>query len=236
MKLLALEAGGAVLSAALFENGHAVGEAFLRAPQRQTEQLAPLVDGLLRRHQWRPADLEALACGKGPGSFTGLRSSMAFGVGCALAVEGLRLVPVSTLYAWAEAFCPSDASQAMVCLDGRRSQVFRGVFRREAGGWTDTLMPALVDRIFALGERKNYPDAALLSDLTSLGPWTPHPIAMDSAALALAVGRLACAILASKAEPEVWEPEYLRRSEVEILWERLHPPAPIARPGPVGAA
>jgi tRNA threonylcarbamoyladenosine biosynthesis protein TsaB len=230
MKLLALEAGGPVLSAALFENSRAVGQAWLRAPQRPTEQLAPLVDTLLRRHHWRPAQVRAVACGNGPGSFTGLRSSMAFGAGWALASEGLLLVPVPTLRAWAEAFCPPQERQALVLLDGRRSQVYRGLLHREAGGWADVVKPALMDLAAALGEPRAVQEAALISDLGYLSP-EAEPLNLDSAALALAVGRLACRTLQAGGTPAPWEPEYLRRSEAELLWERLHP-----APGAVGAA
>ena len=230
MKLLALEAGGPVISAALFDNSRAVGQAWLRAPQRPTEQLAPLVETLLKRHHWRPSQLGALACGNGPGSFTGLRSSMAFGAGWAVAVEGLILVPVPTLRAWAEAFCPVQDQQALVLLDGRRSQVYRGLLHRDAGGWTDVLKPALMDLAAALSEPRPVQEAALISDLAYLSPES-DPLNLDSASLALAVGRLACRTLQAGGPPAPWEPEYLRRSEAELLWERLHP-----APGVAGAA
>jgi tRNA threonylcarbamoyladenosine biosynthesis protein TsaB len=225
VKLLALEAGGPLLSAALFEDSVPVGEAWLRAPQRQTEQLAPLVDALLREHRWRAADLDALACGRGPGSFTGLRSSMAFGAGLALAGRGLRLWPVATLRAWAEAFCPAETGQALVLLDGRRSQVYRGLLRRREGSWEDVLKPTLMDLSAALVERAAAPSAALIVDFVPLDGMAAAPPRPDSAALALAVGRLALRALGSGSVAPPWEPEYLRRSEAEILWERLHPSA-----------
>lgn len=231
MKLLALEAGGPLLSAALFEDSVPVGEAWLRAPQRQTEQLAPLVDALLREHRWRAGELGALACGRGPGSFTGLRSSMAFGAGLALAVGGLRLWPVATLHAWAEAFCPSETRQALVLLDGRRSQVYRGLLRRRDGAWEDALKPALVDLSAALVEHGATPGAALIGDFIPLTGPPPAPPRPDSAALALAVGRLAWRALESGSEAPPWEPEYLRRSEAELLWERLHPEPSKGDPG-----
>jgi tRNA threonylcarbamoyladenosine biosynthesis protein TsaB len=226
MKLLALEAGGPVLSAALFEDGEARGQAWLRAPQKPAEHLAPMVEGLLRGQGWKASALDALACGQGPGSFTGLRCSMAFGAGWAAAKEGLRLVAVPTLRAWAEAFCPADLDLALVLLDARRAQVYRALLRREGKGWTDALKPCLMDLNLALEEGKQGPPSALLGDLASLPHAGPPAAALESAALALAVGRLACASLERGGPLPPWEPEYLRRSEAELLWERLHPAPP----------
>jgi tRNA threonylcarbamoyladenosine biosynthesis protein TsaB len=225
--MLALEAGGAVLSAALFEDGAELGQAWLRAPQRQTEQLAPLVMGLLRSRDWKASQVGALACGKGPGSFTGLRSSLAFGAGWALAVDGLVLAPVPTLTAWAEAFAPQDAGEVLVLLDGRRGQAYRARLRREAGIWADVIPPALIDLAADLD-----PGLALLPLITDLPAPTGFqalPLPPDGAALASAVGRLAWGSLQRGEAPAPWEPEYLRRSEAELLWERLHGPA--AAPG-----
>jgi tRNA threonylcarbamoyladenosine biosynthesis protein TsaB len=211
MRLLAIEAGGPVLGAALFNGTDCLSRTFVRAPQRQTESLAPLVLGLLQAQAWEPASLQAVACGVGPGSFTGLRSSLAFGQGLALAISGLQLWGVPTLHSWAEAFAPAEAPQVCVLLDGRRGQAYRGQLARLGAAWADQMPAALLD----LGPAREAAQGLLLSDLPELGPQ-----ALDSAALACAVGRLA---LAGDRAP--WEPLYLRRSEAEILWEKLHPKA-----------
>lgn len=217
MKLLALEAGGPVLGAALFEDGRPVAQAHVSAPQRQTESLAPMVQGLLESHGWAVKDLNALACGVGPGSFTGLRSSLAFGRGLALGAPGLQLLGVPTLEAWAEAFSPSTAGQAWVLLDGRRGQVYRGAYTRTGKRWIERDAPALLP----LAEARPLPAEPVLSDLAAEASL---PCETESAALALAVGRLALAALGDGAAAAAWEPRYLRRSEAEILWDKLHPP------------
>jgi tRNA threonylcarbamoyladenosine biosynthesis protein TsaB len=218
MRLLALEAGAAVLGAALFEGGRAVAQAHLSAPQRQTEALAPLVRGLLESAAWQASSLGAIACGVGPGSFTGLRSSLAFGQGMALGIPGLALWGVATLEAWAEAFCPPQSHQAWVLLDGRRGQAYRGAYRREGARWAEELAPALLD----LDAARPPDDRPILSDRAELCRGA-QPV-LDSPALALAVGRLALAAQADGQPDAGWDPRYLRRSEAEILWERLHPP------------
>lgn len=218
MRLLALEAGGPVLGAALLEDGSVMGQAHLRAPQRQTESLAPMVLGLLGSKGWTAQSLDALACAVGPGSFTGLRSSLAFGRGLALGKPALRLVGVPTLEAWAEAFSLPEASEAWVLLDGRRGQAYRGVYRRASGAWQAVVPPALLP----LEQARPPAGRTVLSDLEAERKGADCPL--DSAALALAVGRLAWAAVQSGSDGAAWEPQYLRRSEAEILWERLHPP------------
>jgi tRNA threonylcarbamoyladenosine biosynthesis protein TsaB len=208
MKLLALEAGGPLLGAALFEGGQCVAAAVESAPRRQTERLAPLVRKLLEGSGWQASQLRALACGVGPGSFTGLRSSLAFGTGLSLAVPGLRLMGVPTLHVWAEAYAPAGAQELLVLLDGRRGQAYRARVRRGSHGWEDALPPALLDLDVALVQAP----ACLVGDVA------PAVAPEDGDQRVRAVGRLA---LAGDLAP--WEPLYLRRSEAEILWEKLHP-------------
>lgn len=224
MKLLALEAGGAVLGAALFEDGRPVASAQQSALQRQAETLAPLVQRLLAAQGWSASDLNVVACGLGPGSFTGLRSSLAFGRGLQLGVPGMTLAGVPTLHAWAEAFAPQKDHEISVLLDGRRGQAYRARLRRQGGSWVEALPSALIDLRDALAEAGDDAGAALLSDMEPmrLAPLVAVPVQLESPALALAVGRLGLRALEAGKLPH-WEPLYLRRSEAEILWDKLHP-------------
>ncbi len=213
-RLLSLEAGGERISAALFEDRVCVGSAFEEARQRQTEKLAPLVHGLLEERDWSAASLGAIAVGRGPGSFTGLRSSMAFGEGLGLAT-GARMVGMDTLTAWAQA---AGLPAVAVALDGRRGQVYFGRYEKSAGTWKALEEPALLpagDAWARLG------DLPLVSTVAAPVPSLPWP---QGAALAVAVGELAWARWQGRSGlPLDWEPQYLRRAEAQILWEKLHP-------------
>ena len=216
LRSLALEAGGERISAALFEGSLPVGSAFVEAKQRQTEQMAPLVQGLLESRRWTAASLAALAVGRGPGSFTGLRSSLALAQGLALG-NPARLIGIDTLTAWAEA---SAQARVAVALDGRRGQAYFGRFTKGAQGWAAAEAPRLMDQAEAWGLAAGWP---LLSDLETPLERLALPQGAD---LAVAVGRLAWGRCQGAAgAPLDWEPLYLRRPEVEILWEKLHPRA-----------
>ncbi len=216
LRLLSLEAGGERISAALFEGPDCLAQAFAEAKQRQTEQLAPLVQGLLQRAGWEASSLGALAAGRGPGSFTGLRSSLALGQGLALG-SAARLIGVDTLEAWAQS---SGRDRVAVALDGRRGQAYFGRFTRSAERWNASEAPRLMEQGEAWGLSKGWP---LLSDLEAPQERLRLP---QGAELAVAVGQLAWGRWQGQAGAALdWEPLYLRRAEVEILWEKLHPKA-----------
>jgi tRNA threonylcarbamoyladenosine biosynthesis protein TsaB len=97
-------------------------------PQQGAEVLASAVADLLSRAGLAPRDLDRIAVVSGPGSFTGLRSSLAFARGLARAT-GAILVPVPTFEAASEAIpAPRDAD---FLLDALRGEVYR---RRRRNG------------------------------------------------------------------------------------------------------
>ena len=113
MLTLAFDTATQVATSALVDDGELLGE---RASRAQT--LLEDVDALLRQAGAHPHDLEALAVGVGPGSFTGVRIGLAAARGLALGLN----VPgagVSTLAALA-----AGAPGAVPVVDARRREVF----------------------------------------------------------------------------------------------------------------
>jgi tRNA threonylcarbamoyladenosine biosynthesis protein TsaB len=90
--------------------------------------LLPAAEAVLQRAGWDWGDLDRLAVGVGPGSFTGLRIGLAAARGAALA-RGLELAGVSSLRALAAA-AEAEAELVLAVLDARRGEVF-------AAGWRD---------------------------------------------------------------------------------------------------
>ncbi len=113
MLILAFDTATDVATSALVADGEVLGERTSRAVT-----LLEDVDALLRQAGARTRDVEALAVGIGPGSFTGVRIGLATARGLALAL-GLPVAGVSTLDALA-----AGAPGAVPVVDARRREVF----------------------------------------------------------------------------------------------------------------
>jgi len=113
MLILAFDTATDVATSALVADGEVLGE---RASRAVT--LLEDVDALLRQAGTHTRDLQGLAVGTGPGSFTGVRIGLSTARGLALAL-GLPVAGVSTLDALA-----AGASGALPVIDARRREVF----------------------------------------------------------------------------------------------------------------
>lgn len=133
MKLLAFESATEACSVALYVNGE-VREQFELAARRHTQLLLPMAYGLLSEAGIGLPDLDLLAFGQGPGSFTGLRIAVGAIQGLAMGLDR-PVIGVSTLAAMA-ARCmrTRDASQVAVALDARMNQVYWGEYVQDASG------------------------------------------------------------------------------------------------------
>ena len=85
MKLLAFETATEACSVALWIDGD-VRERFELAPRRHAELALPWADALLREAGIAKSQLDAIAVGRGPGAFTGVRLAIAIAQGIALEV------------------------------------------------------------------------------------------------------------------------------------------------------
>jgi tRNA threonylcarbamoyl adenosine modification protein YeaZ len=113
MLTLAFDTATGVATSALVRDGRVLGESAGRA----AEVLAD-ADELLRAAGVVPRDLDLLAVGVGPGSFTGVRIGLAAARGLALALD-LPVAGVSTLDALA-----AGAPDAVPLIDARRKEIF----------------------------------------------------------------------------------------------------------------
>ncbi|MDR2877448.1 MAG: tRNA (adenosine(37)-N6)-threonylcarbamoyltransferase complex dimerization subunit type 1 TsaB [Chromatiales bacterium] len=133
MKLLALETSTIACSAALLIDGE-IRERYEIAPRRHADLLLPMLDALLAEAGITPRDLDALAFGRGPGAFTGLRIAAAVAQGVAFAAD-LPVVPVSTLAALAQDGVDDGAGQRILtAMDARIGEVYWGAFEVGTNG------------------------------------------------------------------------------------------------------
>jgi len=134
--LLAIETSSEACSVALHSNGE-TREFFEQAPMRHAELLLPAVQSLLDTAGLPLASLDAIAFGRGPGSFTSLRIGIGVVQGLAWGVD-LPVVPISSLAAVAQqaaAVASAEITGICVAMDARMQEVYTGNFQRQENGF-----------------------------------------------------------------------------------------------------
>lgn len=138
MKILALDTSTEYCSVALWRDGD-LDTCETHAGQRHSELLLGMVDELLARHQMQVGELDGIAFGQGPGSFTGLRIACGVTQGLAFGA-GLPVVGISTLLAMAEA---AHAERVVCCLDARVHEIYHAAYDKSGGEWKTVCEPGL---------------------------------------------------------------------------------------------
>ncbi|OGQ14034.1 MAG: tRNA (adenosine(37)-N6)-threonylcarbamoyltransferase complex dimerization subunit type 1 TsaB [Deltaproteobacteria bacterium RIFCSPHIGHO2_02_FULL_40_11] len=160
MKLLAFETSTSVSSVALFKDHFLLAESTLELDASHSEHLLPTVDLILKQtgNQISEIDFFGVACG--PGSFTGLRVSLATVQAFAKQHEK-NIASVSTLQAMSlnGYFFPG-----LVCslLDARQNEVYAGAFRFSAKGKCTRIFEDAVFSCEALVEKLQAYDESIL--------------------------------------------------------------------------
>ena len=126
MRLLAFETATRRLSVALSQDGEWIERA-AEVPNGGSERLLPWVHDLLAEAGLALTQIDGIAFGAGPGSFTGLRLACGVAQGLAYGLD-LPVVPVSSLEALALA---SGECEVWVCLDARMNEVYGAAYRIE---------------------------------------------------------------------------------------------------------
>jgi tRNA threonylcarbamoyladenosine biosynthesis protein TsaB len=123
MRILALDAATEACSAALLVDGSAT-ERFEVIGRGHAGRLLPMADELLRDAGISASELDAVAFGRGPGGFTGLRIAAGVAQGFA-AGAGKPVLPVSNLAAVAAGTARATARrEILVCMDARMGEVY----------------------------------------------------------------------------------------------------------------
>ena len=143
MRLLALDTSTEYLSLALLVDGHWYVRA-LHAGQTHSQRILPLARELLDEAGVEMTDLQGIAFGAGPGSFTGLRIGCGVAQGLAFGAD-LPVVGVSTLLALAhgEDAKQSGATRVIACLDARMGEVYHAAYIKEGEAWREVSVPGL---------------------------------------------------------------------------------------------
>ncbi|TVP84888.1 MAG: tRNA (adenosine(37)-N6)-threonylcarbamoyltransferase complex dimerization subunit type 1 TsaB [Thioalkalivibrio sp.] len=123
MRLIALETATEACSAALWIDGDLRWRLERAAARRHGELVLEQVQRLLAEAGLAPAQLDAVAVGRGPGAFTGVRLGLGVAQGLAFAT-GIPVVPVSTLAALAQQGADRGAREVLAVLDARMREVY----------------------------------------------------------------------------------------------------------------
>ena len=159
-RILALDTATEACSVALNDttaNGGKgeVQEIYEVIPRQHSQRLLPMIDELLAAQGVSRSQIDAIAFGRGPGAFTGVRIATGVAQGLAWALDCL-VAPVSTLAALAQqAHREQGATQALSAIDARMDEVYWGVFAEKDG-----LMIPVQDEVVCAPEltAKNMPE------------------------------------------------------------------------------
>ncbi len=123
MKILAIDTATEACSAALRIDGK-VTQRYTVEPRAHARLILPMVDELLAEAEVKLGELDALAFGRGPGAFTGLRIAAAVAQGLVVSSD-LPVVPISNLaaLAWAE-FRMHGHSHCLTAIDARMAEIY----------------------------------------------------------------------------------------------------------------
>lgn len=210
MIVLALDASTYAGSVALIRDGAVTGQVVVAMRGEHEERLMPAVAGLLTDHAVRVEQLDAVACGAGPGSFTSLRIAASIAKGLSVAREIPLLVAPSTLLVAAAAEPPLQPGRYVVALDAMRGDFFC----HDVEVTAEAILP---------GDAWRAPRAELEAHAASngariIGPAEALPLAPHARGFA----KLIALGIASPVELTTWEPDYGRKAEAQVRWEAAH--------------
>ena len=159
MKILALDTSTEACSAALLFDTQ-ISERYQVAPREHGALILPMIEQLLSEAAITVSQLDALAFGRGPGAFVGVRIATGVAQGIAFAAD-LPVVPVSSLAALAQSV---DYPNIYSAIDARMGEVYWGVYGKNHEGIVELLGEETICAPHQVGE--NLPENA-----TTVNPW-----------------------------------------------------------------
>jgi tRNA threonylcarbamoyladenosine biosynthesis protein TsaB len=154
MNLLAIDTSTDFCSVAA-SRGAALVSRHELAGRRQAERILDMINEVLVEARLEIAQIQGIAYGAGPGSFTGLRIAAGVTQGLALA-RGLGVVGIGSLLALVEEAAEQSVEEAaeeapeeaaadriIACLDAHMGEVYHAAYRRAGAGWEEVSAPGL---------------------------------------------------------------------------------------------
>ncbi|MEG3758685.1 tRNA (adenosine(37)-N6)-threonylcarbamoyltransferase complex dimerization subunit type 1 TsaB [Pseudoalteromonas carrageenovora] len=225
--ILALDASTEALSIVLHVKGQTFHH-FEECPQQHSQKILPLIDELLSKANCKLKDLDVIGFGQGPGSFTGVRISVAIAQGLAYSTN-LPLVGVSTLAIMAQqAFEQNGSANVYPAIDARMGEIYFAQYKvnnnlMQLVNQECVIKPELLNADYISDNEQNYvavgtgfktyPDALNNFDNVSINSDITLPDARFMLALVDAEFLAGNSVKASDAQPK-----YVRDT---VTWKKL---------------
>ncbi|WP_367165444.1 tRNA (adenosine(37)-N6)-threonylcarbamoyltransferase complex dimerization subunit type 1 TsaB [Kosakonia cowanii] len=227
MRILAIDTATEACSVALWNDGTTFAH-FELCPREHTQRILPLVRAALADAEVTLTDLDALAFGRGPGSFTGVRIGIGIAQGLALGAE-LPMIGVSTLATMAQgAWRKTGATRVLAAIDARMGEVYWAEYQRDADGvWHGEETEAVL-KPEAVSDRLQQLEGSWAMVGTGWGAWpelaAKSPVTLTDGEMLLPTAEDMLPIARQLFAAQKWvaveqaEPVYLRN---EVAWKKL---------------
>ncbi|WP_298943324.1 tRNA (adenosine(37)-N6)-threonylcarbamoyltransferase complex dimerization subunit type 1 TsaB [uncultured Psychromonas sp.] len=134
LNILCIDSSTEACSVALLTKDATTYQRFMFAPREHTQKILPTVDDVVKEAKLSLADIDVIAYGQGPGSFTGVRIGISIAQGLAYGLEK-KMVGISTLQAMAQQALHNDkqCSSVYAAIDARMGEVYFAHYINENG-------------------------------------------------------------------------------------------------------
>ncbi|KZZ59285.1 hypothetical protein A3762_05385 [Oleiphilus sp. HI0125] len=228
--ILAVDTSSKLCSVTLLLKGECGTELFsktLEAARSHVQHVLPMVKVLLEEAGLKLEDVDALAFGQGPGSFTGLRIATGFVQGIAFGKD-IPVVGVSNLRALAHHVLQNESEQneCFVLIDARMDEIYWSVYERDIEGFPKEQLPESVDKpervADALKDHTNMPvfgsGLAYKDRISLISNWSECEAVLEHPSRAIAELALIDFEQGKAVSAEQAAPVYIRD---QVAWKKL---------------
>jgi tRNA threonylcarbamoyladenosine biosynthesis protein TsaB len=209
--VLVLDASTYLGSVAVIRGGRVMAEREAAMRGERVERLMPAVAEALEEAAVQGRELDAIACGGGPGSFTSLRIAGSIAKGLATGWGKPLLAVPSLLLMVAAHGDASGSGRYLAAMDALRGEIFAGLIEIGSAGYP-----------VQIGETRRIPRQSLEQAAAAA---RARLVGVVDGAVPLAKGLAWLATWAEQLRPvdlASWEPEYGRAAEAQVRWEAIH--------------
>ena len=224
MKILSIDSCTEVISIALIV-GKEITEKSFPSGKDFSENILPEITILLSESNLKIKDVDAIAFGSGPGSFTGIRIACGLAYGLAYA-NNLPIVGINTLEALA---LLSKKENSISCIDARMGQVYLGIYQNinetiipliEPGLFDPSVLPELpkLKKAIVIGSGLNMYKKEFEIQYSNIS----LSYFMDKCSLAASIGILSEPQFGKEFNLNKAAPIYIRNKVAQTMKERLN--------------